>query len=59
MWEEKKNCFFFWFNISRWCVCMYVGEKMPPMQLLTAAVWLMDGLLLRDADYEMFWLRSD
>lgn len=34
------------------CVCV-CGEKMPPMQLLTAAVWLMDRLFA-----EGCWLRD-
>lgn len=49
--ERNRNRFFL-FYIGKKSVCVYEG-KMPPMQLLTAAVWLMDRLFA-----EGCWLRD-
>ena len=63
MWEEIKTTdFSFYIGKKIVCVCLCVcgcvyvcvcREKMPPMQLLTAAVWLMDRLFA-----EGCWLRD-
>lgn len=47
MWEEIKTAVFSFYIVRSVCKCVCVwvcvrGEKMPPMQLFTAAVWLMD-----------------
>lgn len=53
MWEEIKTTDFFVFYAGKKCVCVHVFlcvcvAKIPPMQLLTAAVWLMDRLFFAE-----------
>lgn len=52
MWEEIKTTdfsFFTWVRNVCVCVCTcFCVAKIPPMQLLTAAVWLMDRLFFAE-----------